>query len=184
LGSQNLLSFYQELGLFDAPQIRLPTASTSVEEVGFIFSNSASLAALGINSQNGSAALKISPLQAAIVASTLSNSGTRPAPQIALAVDNPESGWEFLPPLSTPSRALTPQAVRQAADDLSITDLPIWESVSYGYDPGHLTVSWYIAGTLPDWQGIPLGLALVIEAQDAALALEIGRSIMAATLRP
>jgi hypothetical protein len=39
-------------------------------------------------------------------------------------------------------------------------------------------ISWYLAGTLPDWQGTPLAVAVALEEDDPALARWLGRSVL------
>jgi len=48
---------------------------------------------------------------------------------------------------------------------LARSDLPAWESIGIGSSPT-TTVSWYLAGTLPDWQGTPLALVVLLEEDD------------------
>ena len=72
-------SIYRSLGLVTAPEIRLA--------VGAPFTGT------------GITDARVSPLQMAVAAASISNGGIRPAPRIALAVRSPLQGWVVLPQL-------------------------------------------------------------------------------------
>jgi cell division protein FtsW (lipid II flippase) len=126
----------------------------------------------------GPDSIKVTPLQMALAASALSESGARPSPRLAMSVNTPTQGWVFLP-TGSPTSFLTEAGVDEAAMMLAASDLPIWES-SGGtpQDGGDTSVSWYLSGTLPSWQGSPLTLALVLEEYNPGLARSIGRQLI------
>jgi hypothetical protein len=45
-------------------------------------------------------------------------------------------------------------------------------------------LTWYIGGTLADWKGASLALALILEENNPLLAQEIGRSVFRDALNP
>jgi hypothetical protein len=145
-----------------------------------------------------------SPLQMALAAAALTNGGLQPAPKIALALETPAAGWL---PLSTtlqnswlqeaaglPIQALSTQEAAAAMQDLAAADSSsesrsTWENISCTENladiPGeNQDTCWYVAGTLPSWQGTPLALAVVIEEHSPEAVRQIGRQIMLSAMQP
>lgn len=156
-------ALFEGLGFFSTPQIRLAVAAAS--------------------SQNGTSPLRVSPLQMAIAASALSNHGTRPAPRIALAVDTPQQGWVILPPMSEPVTAIPASAADQAAEAFLVQGNAFWEFVGQARQDD-VTITWYLGGTLPNWQGTPLAVVIALEEDDPALARQAGRELLNAAMTP
>jgi hypothetical protein len=145
-----------------------------------------------------------SPLQMALAAAALTNGGMQPAFQIALALETPNAGWlplsranqaNWLPESAgLPMQALSTQEAAAAIQDLAASDTSIengttWENVSCtGYldnmSGENQDACWYVAGTLPGWQGTPLALAVVIENHSPEAVRQIGRQIMLAAMQP
>jgi len=155
-GATQLTSFYTKLGLYTPPAINLPTA---VDENPNPFE------------------LRISPLQAAIVASVLSNNGVEPAPRIANAVNTIQQGWVVLPASGTSKEILNASEAHAAAIAFAKQGKPYW---SYGtrVDAAESKVTWLLSGTLPDWQGTPLVLVVVIEEHNNSLVEEIRDNLL------
>lgn len=124
----------------------------------------------------------VTPLQMALAAATLSSGGTLPAPRLANAVHTPAQGWVILS-AGAPVSALASAGARQAAQLLARADSPIWEAYGLGQNDT-TTVTWYLAGTLPDWQGTPLTLVVALEGEDPLAAGEIGLTVIQAALHP
>ena len=167
-----LLALYKDFGLYSAPAIRLQVSSSlfpekTVDPVG---------AALG------QADLTISPLQMARAAAVLSSDGILPAPKLAVSIKTPQAGWVVLPDLSQPIRIFPAGVAGQTAESLATPDLPIWQEVSLVSAGTSQVITWYIAGTLPNWTGSPLVLALLIEEDDPSLAIETGQAVMKTAL--
>jgi hypothetical protein len=120
----------------------------------------------------------------ALAAATLSASGSRPAPQIALAINSPSAGWTVLPSTGSPVQVFPPQTVNSMIDDLVAERLPIWQSVGSAVNGPGSQVSWYLAGTLPSWSGAPLTLVVLLEDGADSLAEVIGQAVMTAALQP
>lgn len=152
---------YASLGLFSAPELRLPVGMPdTIENI---------------------ADLHASPLQMALAAATLSNDGMRPAPRIALAVDTPQQGWVILPALGSPREALSPADAKQAAQENLAEGSPYWEFSGQGRDKDKI-VTWYVGGTPSGWQGTPLTVVVLIEADSPARARGIGQELLNAAL--
>ena len=110
----------------------------------------------------------------------LSNDGIRPAPRIALAADTPQQGWVVLPPLDEPVEALPKSNVHETAQALA-GENPYWSFTGAADDT---QITWYLAGTLPDWSGSPLALVVLLEKDDPARASRIGGELIEMALQP
>jgi hypothetical protein len=100
-----------------------------------------------------------------------------------LAVDTPKQGWVVLPPLGNPSNVFSQDTAEQAAQMLMAANQPYWQVLATAYQEGYKT-AWYLAGTLPGWQGTPLALAVVLEEGQATQARAIGQKILHTALKP
>jgi cell division protein FtsW (lipid II flippase) len=167
-----LLDFFQDLGLYTSVPIRLPTASTPYP-LGSVDVTGAAL---------GQADLRLSPLQMARAAAVLSSDGMLPAPRLAISVDTPEAGWVILPDLSQPTRLFPTGIAARTADLLAAPGLPIWQQVARASSGEGRWLTWYLAGTLPDWKGTPMVVALLVEEDNPSLAVRIGQSVLEAAL--
>jgi len=149
---------YNTLGFYTAPQIRMQvaTASDSPEDI------------------------RISPLQMALAAAALSNNGIRPAARIALAAETPQQGWVILPPLGEPVDTFPGTFARETA--LAMADKkPYW---TYSSTSNNTILTWYLAGTLPDWSGTPLAVVVLLEEDNRPGAIQIGESLLELALKP
>jgi hypothetical protein len=121
----------------------------------------------------------------ALAAATLSNQGILPTPRLAMAVNTPQQGWVILPPLGEPSEALSAQSAAATAESLMVSGQPFWQASGKGVETQeHKTITWYLAGTLPDWQGTPLALVIAIEEDNPTLAEYIAQALLNAALEP
>lgn len=161
--ADELRGFYELLGLFTAPDLRLPVGSPSV--VAEIEQ------------------LRVSPLQMALAYAPLSNKGTRPAPRIALAVDTPTQGWVILPADSEPIQVMDEAKAGQVTESLRISDRSFWGFLSLTREKGK-SITWFVAGTLPNWQGTPLTLVVLLEENNAPLAKSVGEALLTEALEP
>ena len=177
LGEARLLAAYQAFGLFNAPALQLPAEGLSTP-AGM---SEPAAAALGQGMQ-------VTPLQMALAGASLSAAGTRPAPSILTAVNTTQAGWVILSPLDDPVPVLPPAAAKAAAIALAADGMEIWQSVastpSGGNASSQQAITWYLGGTLPDWNGTPLALALVMEGDDPLEATQAGQSVLKAAMQP
>jgi hypothetical protein len=140
----------------------------------------------------------------ALASAALTNGGLQPAPKIALALETPAAGWLPLSNISQdnwlpeaaglPIQALSTQEAAAAVQYLAAADSSsesetIWENVSCtGYlddIPGeNQEACWYVAGTLPSWQGTPLALAVLIEENSPDAVKQLGRTILLEAIGP
>ncbi|MHB0924579.1 MAG: FtsW/RodA/SpoVE family cell cycle protein [Bellilinea sp.] len=164
---------FQEFGFYTTPDFELlPAAATLNRPL-----SDPVLASLGQSD------IKVSPLQVASAIAQLSNSGVRPSPRLALAVDTPHQGWVVLPGASTTSTALS----MTVPDDLrlpGLEGLPVWEAVGRAETDDKKIITWYVSATLESWPGAPLAMSLVLEEDNPDLAVQIGRNVMHAAIDP
>ncbi len=125
----------------------------------------------------------ITPLNMARLAAAISNQGVAPPALLALAVNTPAQGWVNLPPQTQPQTIFSASASAQAAQLLQVSQKSYWESMGqFESDSGFLV--WYLGGTPPNWQGAPLAIAVIIEANQAELAQKTGRAILESAIGP
>jgi cell division protein FtsW (lipid II flippase) len=127
--------------------------------------------------------LHISPLQAALASASLSNHGTVPAPRIATAVNTPEEGWIVLPALGTPFTAIPESTADEAAESLMVGGESYWAHVGSA-EGSESPVTWFIAGTPPNWQATPMVVVVLLEEDNAQLAQWIGRELIVDAMNP
>jgi hypothetical protein len=127
--------------------------------------------------------LRVSPLQMALAAASLTKNGIRPSPRLTLAVNTQADGWVILPASGEPITALNAIAAQNAASALAMEEKPFWEYNSTIVDPKS-PISWYLAGTLPSWQGVPLVVVVLLEENDPQQASLIGRSVLEKAIQP
>ena len=127
--------------------------------------------------------LHVTPLQVALAAAALSNEGMVPAARIAMAVKTPNDGWVILPALGTPFQAVEAAAAEEAAGSF------IQEGQNYWSHTGRATeketsVTWFIAGTPPNWQASPLVVVVLLEEVNVSLAQRIGQDLLVDAMYP
>lgn len=183
---QEVLSQLDGLGFFSVPAFPVETLSTS--KPGAISDAFSYIEGLEADSQSN-AYLLVSPVQMALAAASLSYGGERLSPRLAMAVENPNSGWVMLPVNGQPIQAVPAQTAVNIAEALAVKDLPIWQVVAISGkqnqgDGNSSIFSWYIGGTIPEWNGASLALALLLEEANPQTAQTIGRSLLQYTMYP
>jgi hypothetical protein len=162
-GEQELQELYEKLGLYDEPDLRMPVKPAPLTRA--------------------TEDMRVSPLQVALASASLSNHGTIPTPRIAMAVNTLQEGWVILPALSAPLEAIQPSAADEAARSYVVSGNPYWEHIGQAAQ-GKVVVTWFLGGTLPDWQGAPLTLVVLLEENNTYLAESIGRELLRLALNP
>ena len=158
VGNDERDQLYKALGFYSEPQIRLQVAAAG-------------------NSVEG---LRVSPLQMALAAAAISNNGIRPPARIALAANTLQQGWVILPALGDSAEALPGPFARETAKSLA-GENPYWSFTSTDKEA---PITWYLAGTPPDWSGTPLALVVVVEEDNPAVANIIGQQELDQALQP
>jgi membrane peptidoglycan carboxypeptidase len=125
-----------------------------------------------------------------LAAATLSNGGEMPAPRLMVAVNTPQSGWVMVPPTADTRQVFSPEAANNTAYALSDVNHSFWRVVSAGVEGSQAPTeampgsSWFLGGTLPDWGGVPLAVAVLLEEYNPQRALEMGESMLQAAMHP
>lgn len=123
-------------------------------------------------------ALQISPLQAAWLATSLSNQGLSPSPVLVNAVDLPDAGWVLLSPQSQPIQVFSENSMMEIVQELALPEQNIWITSSTKTINQTQSFTWVIGGTLPVWSGQSLILSLLLEESNQALAEQIAQKIL------
>jgi hypothetical protein len=154
----DLIEFYEKLGFFQAPQLNMPAASgTQTDKLDEV---------------------RVSPLQMALAAASLSGHGVIPAPRVAMAVNTLEQGWVVLPAQGEPIEAIQPGAADEAGQSFAVENQAFWRYIGEA-SLEDTYVTWSLAGTLPNWSGTPLVMVLVLEENNARLATSITSQLLA-----
>jgi hypothetical protein len=96
----------------------------------------------------------------------------------------------MLPEFTQPQRALQTERANAVSQALATEDLPMWQVVSTVRETGvndlptNSGYSWYLAGTLPEWQGASLVVAVALEEDNPKGGEEIGRNLLLNILTP
>lgn len=163
LTQERLQQAYASFGFMDAPLMRLHVAEPTFEA----------------DRRN----LHISPLQVALASAAFSNHGNIPAPRMATAVNTPNDGWVVLPALGSPSEAISASAADDMASSLMSEGATFW-SYRGQAESEESPVTWFIAGTPPNWQATPLVVAVLLEEDIPQLAGQIGRELLSDAMNP
>ena len=151
------------------------------DKLGFYDMPAADLAVAGPAAHGTVSGLRVSPLQMALAVSALTGSGMRPAPRFAMAIKTTEAGWVILPALEKPASVFSAAAAQRVTTSLAIDGQPFWE---YAGLPNNQSVSWYLGGTLANWQGTPLTIVVALEGDDPSQARLIGQGVLQAAIKP
>jgi hypothetical protein len=173
LGPQTTLDQYQQLGLFDSPQLDLSLNNLAVPETVPPESHAT----------KQSSELQVSPLQMALAAAALSGEGKQPAPQLSIAYNNHLGGWERLQVPPEAGQALSPGTAQRATQSMALSDMPAWQSLALAPGEGGQNLTWYLGGSLPTWSGSPLALAVLLEEENPAMAELIGQGLLNAAMQ-
>ena len=161
--SQEWQKVYETFGLAKAPAFEIPIAEAI--------------------SSPPLESFHIPPLQVALAGAALSNHGAVPAPILASAVNTPNDGWVVLSAQGMPIEAVPASAADEAAQSLIGNGEGFW-SFSAKASEKESTVTWFVAGTPPEWQGTPLVVVVVVEENNLRLAQNIGRGLLDSAMNP
>jgi hypothetical protein len=160
-----LEEIYRSAGFFDQPDLALPQAiSSPLHELDLK------------QTVTGNTETTVTPLQMVIAASTLSANGIRPSPRIAIAVNTPSQGWIILPS-GQKSQVFITEGVSNAVKMLNDGESPFWQTTA-SIPSLEGQTHWFVGGTLPDWQGTPFALAVVLEGNTAETTTQIGKELL------
>lgn len=163
LTQAELQQVYERFGFTRPPLLRIPVAEPTLDSKG----------------QD----LHVSPLQVALAAAAFSNHGLIPAPRIATAVNTPNDGWVVLPALGEPFEAVPASAADEAASSMVIENASDWTHLGRA-ESEESPITWFLAGTPPNWQATPLVVVVLLEDENPRLAAQIGRELLSEAMNP
>jgi cell division protein FtsW (lipid II flippase) len=163
LSKEELKDVYEAFGFYHTPQLRMPVAEPL----------------LNADVKD----LHVSPLQTALAFAALSNHGVIPPARIATAVNTPQEGWVVLPALETSITAIQASVADEMAESMMVSGKSYWAHIGSAKGP-ESTVTWYVAGTPPNWQATPLIVVVLLEEDNTRLARWIGQELLVDAMNP
>lgn len=177
LGADGLAGAIQRWGLTTPPSLTIPTESPEWSADTLSTTLAVRLEAIGQGK------LTVSPLQMALVAATLVNSGEMPAPHLALRVREPEGSWRQIPTPGRPHSILAPEIAKTVLDAWPAYDRDV---------KGHLGMAvageeqqphaWFLGITPAETPRYAVAV-LIERALDPQEAVEIGTALLQAASR-
>jgi peptidoglycan glycosyltransferase len=161
----DVVALYSDLGLNSQPQIEIESAESTV------YSAVSQISELYLTD-----AVRVSPLQVAVAAAELTNGGNAVKPTLVLAYKGPEGNWALITNDAS-TRTIPKFDAAGAVNLLQRGDSPVWSIVSLVQDQGK-TVSWFVAGTPANWQGVPLVIVVTLEDSSPEVAAIIGQALV------
>jgi hypothetical protein len=161
LTTQDIIDLYKMLGFFEQPQVNLPVgpapATGNIEQ------------------------LRISPLQAALAATTLANEGLKSEGQIVSGIKPKNSDWIILSPQNNSIQIFSSSTVDKVTENALVAMQPYWRIVSEDVSSTS-GIAWFIGGTPSGWQGTPLIAVVALENGDTEMADFIGQELLKSAL--
>lgn len=142
--------------------------------------------ALGLNQQpemyhyleDQPAANGYSPMQIAWIATVISNAGLQPGPKLVTGYAVTQNDWQVLPVLEPPHRVLTAAEVNRITANLNTIQDAFWEIIHKTQIDSTSSVTWYVGGTIPGWEGRSLALSVLLEDSTQNEVQQIGQGIL------
>lgn len=145
------------------PNVRLPGGQAAVPQIGETL---------------------VSPLQVVLMSAAISAEGLQPAPILVTAIDIDPDGWTILPPIETSKQVISSEIAKFLGDKYKVPELNIWQDGTVVPRFDGSSVTWFVGGTSPDWEGIPYAIAVLLESGNQSVAIEIGKSILLRAVQP
>lgn len=120
----------------------------------------------------------VSPIQMARFAAVLTNEGELPVPLLTNSYKDEFGKWISFPLSESGKTVLTPNVTDEVKNLLQAGSASFWYGLGHATDLDGQIITWYIGGTLPDWQGSPLAIAMVLEENNPQLAIQIGEQLL------
>ena len=165
LGDDEVATLYQQLGLFDQPEIPIMDADQQ------------SSAEKSESSENG---ILLSPTQMAMAYAVLSNGGHTITPILATAYQYTGQDWTLFSN-ETKTPVTISLDVQQTTAALSSSEIPGWE-ITASAETNSGPLDWYIAGTMPGWKGTPIVLVVALENSTPSIVQNLGREMFNSTI--
>jgi len=82
-----------------------------------------------------------------------------------------------------PIEAIQPSAAKEAVESYIESGDNFWSHTAQASDD-ESRVTWFIAGTLTNWQSTPLVIVVVLEENNSRLAQSIGKELLSNAMNP
>ncbi len=176
LGEDGLASLFTDLGFYQSPDLRLETVFPHIPD---------GIPTPGITGY-GQADILITPLQLAMAVAALTNYGIMAPPAFLINTESPDGGWISSLPEQEPVRVFPQSAAEITTEALAHQSLPLWETTAHAITNTGAVLTWYLAGSLPSDTTIDQDFIVVVllEEQNANLAIKIGRQLLINSLVP
>lgn len=171
-GWDEVFNIYQNLNLFSPPNLRLNVALAGNP-------GNENLEEFFVEEGN----FNVTPLQVALAASAITNQGILPAPRLVNGYHNSQGEWITLPKLSENIQAIDPQSSLRINNLLAMPDSAHWQVTSTATTEDDRTITWFVAGTGPNWQGQPTTVVVLLERDAPTIAEQIGLSLLGETIQ-
>ncbi len=172
LGPTGLENLFLKLGFYQVPDIRIDLSPPYIP-TGI---TNPSMTAIGQSD------VFVTPLQLAISAAALSNSGVRPSPQLHLATKDSQGIWVHNQTFAEDTTVFSPETATSTANTLKNPSLPIWETTAFAITEMGAPLTWYIGGTSPE-QEQSYSIVVVLEKENTELATLIGQRLLSEVLK-
>lgn len=163
-----LLDNLIEFGIFSSPDLAIQTSQPenppSVEELDHD----------PLQVMN----FKVSPLQMAIAAATITNDGLRPAPRLVNSYQTQDGNWQAIGEERAETVVMAASTARRLREELASSTQSLWYQTGHAFINDDQPLTWYIGGTMPGWTGTPLAIAIAIEANAPELVQTIGGMLL------
>ena len=121
---------------------------------------------------------KVSPLQMALVAASITNNGTQVGPRLVNAYQTDNKVWKSYPDTSQESQVLTKRVASSVRKLFSKDTQAYWYAMGHSVLEDKQVITWTIGGTNDAWTATPLAIAIAIEGNEAPLAYQIAESLL------
>jgi cell division protein FtsW (lipid II flippase) len=161
LGNNGVLNSLSNFRLNTSPDFILPVSSTSQVDL------STGLPTVLL----GDSQVVSSPLQMAIASAVISNNGYVVSPRLVTAYRSSQYGWVTF--ALTGKEQISSFNSTFVVNDLASTAISGWETIAVASSiQGKVT--WFLAGTMPDWHGNPVVVVVALEENNPLFVQQIG----------
>ena len=158
----------EAFGLFDAPDFSLRTIEPDAKPDPAIF----------VTKPLSVLETRVTPLQMALVAASITNDGLLPSPRLRNTYLSEDGQWTPFREGVLPVRVIESGAMDRVRASLIGNDEAFWFQSGHALTRDDQILTWYIGGTTEDWVATPLAIAVAIESNDPGLAQTIGSSLL------
>jgi len=155
----NALDLFIKLGLYSAPDIRLPTTTQPLPDK-FNLSD-----------------MRLSPLQMASSLTAINHQGEMVKPEYILEIKNPEGVWKKYSTGSKRKSVFNGIIAQQIIESMTDEDLPVWHLTSVATTNDGTQITWFIGGTTAEAENNYV-VVVVLEDKNELLANTIGNSLL------